>query len=224
MHYSTAERNHGMKHDPFKALITPRPIGWVSTISKDGVPNLAPYSFFNGISDRPPMVMFSSAGRKDTLKNIEANGEFVCSMATHDLCDAMNISSAPVEHGVSEFKLAGLKTAESKLVLPPRVADSPAALECKLWKLIELPVPERHPELAYIMVIGSVVGVYIDDRYIKDGIFDTQSAKPIARMGYMDYAVVTSDTTFTLNRPTVVGSGQNVEVKVESGPWDGVYR
>ena len=224
MHYSSSERPQGLKHDPFKALVTPRPIGWVSTVDKNGVPNLAPYSFFNAISDKPPMVMFSSVGRKDSVKNIEENGEFVCSLSTYALCDGMNISSAPVEHGVSEFKLAGLDMAESRFVKPPRVAGSPAALECKVWKIIELPVPERHPELGAIMVIGSVVGIYIDDNFIKDGLFDTQSAQPIARMGYMDYAVVRPDTIFTLNRPTVTGSGENTQVKVESGPWDGVYR
>ncbi len=223
MHYSTSDK-HGLKHDPFKALVTPRPIGWVSTVNKEGVVNLAPYSFFNAISDKPPMVMFSSVGRKDSLKNIEDNGEFVCSLATYALCDGMNISSAPVEHGISEFKLAGLKAAESRFVKPPRVADSPAALECKLWKIIELPVPERHPELGSIMVIGSVVGIYIDDSFIKDGLFDTQRAQPIARMGYMDYSVVRADTVFTLNRPTVSGHGANVEVNVQSGEWDGVYR
>ena len=224
MHYSTAERNHGLRHDPFKALVTPRPIGWVSTMNIDGVLNLAPYSYFNAISDRPPMVMFSSVGRKDSVKNIEENGEFVCSLATYALCDGMNISSATVDHGVSEFKLAGLKSAESRFVKPPRVADSPAALECKLWKIIELPSPEGRPELGPIMVIGSVVGVYIDDAFIKDGLFDTQLAQPIARMGYMDYTVVRSDNIFTLNRPSVTGSGANVEVKVESSAWDGVYR
>ena len=224
MHYSTAERNHGMKHDPFKAIVTPRPIGWVSTLNKDGLPNLAPYSYFNAVSDKPPLVIISSDGRKDTLKNIELNGEFVCSLATYGLRDQMNISSAPVEHGVSEFKLAGLKTAESKFVKPPRVADSPAALECKVWKIIELPRSEKYPQNGCFLVIGEVVGVYIDEKFIKDGLFDTKGAQPLARLGYMDYAVVREDTVFTLNRPVVTGSGENVEVSVQAGEWDGVYR
>ena len=128
MFYETNVNNHGLEHDPFKALVAPRPVGWVSTLSKNNEVNLAPYSYFNAVSDAPPMVMISSNQRKDTLTNIEETGEFVCSLATYRLRDAMNMSSAVVDKNVSEFDLATLASADSQLVAPPRVADSPAAL------------------------------------------------------------------------------------------------
>ncbi len=132
MFYEPALRNHGMRHDPFKALAVPRPIGWIGTVSPSGVRNLAPYSFFNAICDQPPMVMFSSAGRKDSLANIEATGEFTCSIATLALRDAMNLSSATVTPDVDEFALAGLGARPSRRVRPPSVAESPAA-PCERW-------------------------------------------------------------------------------------------
>ena len=139
MYYDSIENKHGLKHDPFKALVAPRPIGWVSTVNNDGVLNLAPYSFFNAVSDRPHYVMFVSVQRKDSLRNIEANGEFTCSISTMDTRDGMNISSAPVDALSDEFALADLETAPSHFVKPPRVARAPASLECKHWKTIELP-------------------------------------------------------------------------------------
>jgi flavin reductase (DIM6/NTAB) family NADH-FMN oxidoreductase RutF len=222
MHYPTTTRAPGMKFDPFKALAVPRPIGWIGTVNRDGVPNLAPYSFFNAISDRPPMVMFSSGGQKDSLRNILENGEFTCSIANMALHEAMNLSSAPVAPGVDEFKLAGLEAAPSLLVKPPRVAQAPAAFECRLWKTIELPLPAGKAGVGYTMVIGEVVAVYIDDQYIKDGIVDTGAMRPLARLGYMDYAVVSPESMFTLNRPTASADGQRADV--QPGPWDGVYR
>lgn len=222
MHYDTETNAHGMKHDPFKALIVPRPIGWIGTVGKDGSRNLAPYSFFNGVSDRPPMVMFSSAGHKDSLRNIEETGEFTCSLSTLALRDQMNMSSASVTYGVDEFEVAGLEIAPSMRVRAPRVARSPAALECKLWKTLPMPVDPRKPDLAYVVVFGLVVAVYIDDAYIRDGRVDTGAMKPLARLGYMDYAVVTPETMFSLNRPNVADDGRTVSVDVK--PWDGVYR
>ncbi len=222
MHYATTARAPGLAHDPFKALAVPRPIGWIATVDAAGVPNLAPYSFFNAISDRPPMVMFSSGGTKDSLRNILANGEFTCSIASQALTDAMNLSSAPVAPGINEFGLAGLDAAPSMLVKPPRVAQAPAAFECRLWKTIELPLPAGKGGVAYTMVIGEVVAVYIDDRYIRDGIVDTGAMRPLARLGYMDYAVVGAESMFTLNRPAASADGQRAEV--QPGPWDGVYR
>lgn len=222
MHYATTARAPGLAHDPFKALAVPRPIGWIATVDSAGVPNLAPYSFFNAISDRPPMVMFSTGGTKDSLRNILATGEFTCSIANQALTDAMNLSSAPVAPGVNEFGLAGLDAAPSMLVKPPRVAQAPAAFECRLWKTIELPLPAGKGGVAYTMVIGEVVAVYIDDRYIRDGIVDTGAMRPLARLGYMDYAVVGAESMFTLNRPTASADGQRAEV--QPGPWDGVYR
>jgi flavin reductase (DIM6/NTAB) family NADH-FMN oxidoreductase RutF len=226
MHYATSARAPGLAHDPFKALAVPRPIGWIATVNADGVPNLAPYSFFNAISDRPPMVMFSSGGTKDSLRNILANGEFTCSIANQAMTDAMNLSSAPVAPGVNEFALAGLTEAPSMLVKPPRVAQAPAAFECKLWKTIELPVVPGKPggpaPMGYTLVIGEVVAVYIDDQYIHDGIVDTGAMRTLARLGYMDYAVIGPESMFTLNRPTASADGQRAEV--QPGPWDGVYR
>ena len=219
MYYDSIENKHGLKHDPFKALVAPRPIGWVSTVNNDGVLNLAPYSFFNAVSDRPHYVMFVSVQRKDSLRNIEANGEFTCSISTMETRDGMNISSAPVEALADEFALANLETAPSHFVKPPRVARAPASLECKHWKTIEL--PDVNGDKGHFIIIGQVIGIYIDDAVIKDGIVDTASMRPLARMGYMDYAVVTPETAFTLDRPRVQEDGS---VKMPEGEWDGVYR
>ena len=203
MFYETKTNAHGLSHDPFKALIVPRPIGWVSSLSADGHLNLAPYSFFNAVSDRPTYVVFGSAGRKDSVRNIEATGEFVCSLATDDMREQQNITSAAVPHDVDEFEIAGLEAAASHLVRPPRVKASPAAFECRLWKTIDLPPAEPGGPGGYTMVIGLVAGVYIDDAFIKDGRVDTAAMRPIARLGYMDYGVIGPDNVFSLERPTV---------------------
>jgi flavin reductase (DIM6/NTAB) family NADH-FMN oxidoreductase RutF len=219
MHYDVAANDHGLRFNPFKALVAPRPIGWIGTVSADGRRNLAPYSFFNAVSDHPPMVMFSSHGRKDSLANIEATGEFTCSLATWPLRERMNMSSAAVARGVDEFELAGLSPAPSRKVKAPRVAESPAALECRLWKLVELP-SERGS--GYIVVFGSVIDVYIDDAFIRDGIVDTGAMRPIARQGYMEYSVETPEAVFALNRPKVGPDGKSATVV--AADWDGVYR
>ena len=213
MFYETATNKHGLRHDPYKALAVPRPIGWVSSLSKDGICNLAPYSFFNAVSERPHYVVLGSAGRKDSLTFIEETGEFVCNLATYDLRHAMNTTSAAVPRGVDEFPLAGLTAVKSHVVAPPRVKESPAAFECKHWQTIHLPpaTPEGKSE-AYL-IIGRVVGIYIDDRFVKEGIVDTGAMRPIARLGYMDYATVTPEVMFTLNRPTVDAAGQMVPPK-----------
>jgi flavin reductase (DIM6/NTAB) family NADH-FMN oxidoreductase RutF len=200
--YETRDNKHGLKHDPFKALAVPRPIGWVSTVGKSGVCNIAPYSFFNAVGEKPHYVLFSSAGPKDSLVNIEETGEFVCSLATYDLRFNMNMTSAAVPRGVDEFPIGDLTAAPSRLVKPPRVKESPAAFECKHWKTIELPHPDPAGIATYSVVFGLVVGVYIDDAFIKDGLVDTGAMRPIARLGYMDFAVVTPETIFSINRPT----------------------
>lgn len=222
MHYDATGSNHGLRHDPFKALVGPRPIGWVSTLGGDGIANLAPYSFFNAVSDRPPMLMFSSAGTKDSLRNIEGSGEFTCSLATWHLRDAMNMSSAAVAPQVDEFALAGLTPAASVYVKPPRVAEAPAAFECRLWKALPLPAPAGGKGPGYTLVIASVVGIYIDEAFIRDGLVHTGEMRPIARLGYMDYSVVTPESMFTLNRPIASADGTTAELL--PGPWDGVYR
>ena len=225
MHYSlenpNEHRNHGMDHNPFKALVAPRPIGWITTISKAGVLNLAPYSFFNAVCDSPPIMMFSSAGRKDSLNNIEETGEFTCSMSTEVLVDAMNLSSAPVAANVDEFRLAKLETAPSLVVKPPRVAASPSALECRLWKTLELPRTNA-TQTQHVVVFGHVVAIYIDDAYVQNGIVNTGAMRPLARMGYMDYSAVRPDTVITLNRPVATEDKQSASV--QPGPWDGEYR
>ena len=204
MFYDAIENAHGLKHDPFKALVSPRPIGWISSLDKDGRLNLAPYSYFNAVSDRPHIVMFSSSGRKDSIANIEDTGEFVCSLATFDLKDRMNQSSAPYPREISEFHEAGLETASSRLVKPPRVAESPVALECRYLQTIALADENGVPAESWV-VLGQVVGIHIDDALITDGMVDITRARPIARLGYMDYAVV--DAVFAMPRPTLEDQG-----------------
>lgn len=222
MHYDATGKNHGLRHDPFKALVVPRPVGWVSTLSADGVANLAPYSFFNAVSDRPPMLMFSSGGAKDSLRNVLATGEFTCSIATWALRDAMNLSSATVAPQVDEFELSGLATAASHFVKPARVAQSPAAFECRLWKTLPLPPHKPGAESSYTMVLGTVVGIYIDDNFISDGLVRTGDMGVLARLGYMDYSVLRPDSMFTMNRP--LASDDGLSASVEPGAWDGVFR
>ncbi|MXQ09927.1 flavin reductase family protein [Microvirga makkahensis] len=201
MFYETASNAHGLPHDPFKAIVTPRPIGWITAMSAKGEVNLSPYSFFNAVSDRPPMVAFSSAGRKDALTFIEETKEFVCNLATYDLRERMNATSAPLPRGENEMAYAGLDAAPSRLVKPPRVAEALAALECRWLQTVQL-APLGGGEPSYYLVIGQVVGIHIDDRYIVDGKVDTAAMRPIARSGYRDYFVATPETKFSMTRPS----------------------
>lgn len=199
MFYEPGKRDRALlPHEPFKALIAPRPIGWISTVDTLGRVNLAPYSFFNAVSESPHIVAFASHGRKDSLVNAEATGEFVCSLATYDLKDGMNASSASLPHGVSEMDHAGLEAAPSLLVKPPRVAASPWSLECKTLQI--LPMTGLDGTTSYFLVTGQVVGVHIDDRFIHQGRVDTAAMRPIARAGYDEYAVM--DEAFRLARPS----------------------
>jgi flavin reductase (DIM6/NTAB) family NADH-FMN oxidoreductase RutF len=200
MFYETATNAHGLPHDPFKAIVTPRPIGWITSMSAKGEVNLSPYSFFNAVSERPPMVAFSSSGRKDALTFIEETKEFVCNLATYDLREQMNLTSAPLARGQNEMDHAGLESAPSLMVKPPRVADSPAALECKWLQTVPL-IPLGGGDPSYYLVIGQVVGIHIDDRYIVNGLVDTAAMRPIARSGYRDYFVATPETKFSITRP-----------------------
>jgi flavin reductase (DIM6/NTAB) family NADH-FMN oxidoreductase RutF len=199
MFYDAIKNDHGLRYDPFKAIVAPRPIGWVTTMSGKGDINLAPYSFFNGISSRPALVMFSSEGLKDSVSFIAETGEFVCNLATWDLREAMNATSAPLPRGVNEMKRAGLAPAPSRLVKPPRVEASPCALECRLIKIVPIESAGGMAVDCHV-VIGHVVGVHIDDRFIVDGKLDTAALKPIARCGYDQYAVV--ESVFSMRRPT----------------------
>jgi flavin reductase (DIM6/NTAB) family NADH-FMN oxidoreductase RutF len=222
MHYDAIENKHGLKHDPFKAIVNPRPIGWITTVSDDGICNLAPYSFFNAVADRPHYVMFSSTNVKDSLRNIQQNGEFTCSLSTWDTRFEMNVSSAAVPTGVDEYPLSGLTAVASRFVKPPRVKESPAALECKHWRTIELPDVDPATGNGHYVIFGQVVGIYINDDFIHDGKVDTGAIKPLARLGYMDYAVVSADNMFEINRPQLDEAGNVVNAR--PGGWDGKYR
>lgn len=189
---------HGLPHDPFKAIVSPRPIGWISTRDLQGISNLAPYSFFNAVSDCPPMLAFSSDGRKQTLSNIEETGEFVYNMATVELAQAMNRSST-ASHDVNKFGLAGVHEASCRMVRAPRVAESPAALECRVLQVVGLNCLDGKSS-NYFLIVGQIVGVHIDSRCLKDGLFDVLAANPIQRAGYLaDYAEVTK--LFKMDRP-----------------------
>lgn len=186
MFYTPDNRDPSLPHDPIKAIVAPRPIGWISTLSREGVANLAPYSFFNAIGGNPPMLMFSSEGRKDTATHAIERGEFVFNYVSQELADVMNKSSVAAPGGISEFEHAGIEAAQSKLVAPPRVAEAVAALECKVTSVLE-PVDISGVKTGAIVVIGQVVGVHLDDAVIRDGRFDVSLAKPVSRLGYMDY-------------------------------------
>jgi len=191
--YEPANRDKKLlPHDPFKAFVAPRPIGWVSTVGPDGEVNLAPYSYFNAVSDNPPTVMFSSDGPKDSSTYAGATEEFVWNLVTYDLREAMNQTSAALPRGENEFAFAGLEMAPSRLVVPPRVAASPVAFECRVIERVQL--------ARNIVTFGQVVGVHVDERHIVDGRFDTAGVRPIARCGYRgDYATVTE--LFEMIRP-----------------------
>ena len=188
-----------LPHDPFKAIVAPRPIGWITSISLQGEVNLAPYSYFNGVNSKPNVVMFSSEGMKDSVSFIEETKEFVCNLATWDLREQMNDTSAPLARGVNEMERAGLKPAPSRLVKPPRVAASPCALECKLIKIVPIEAVDGQAVDCHV-VFGHVIGVHIEDRFIVDGRLDTAAMQPIARCGYDQYAVV--EEVFSMARPT----------------------
>ena len=192
------DKGHGLPHDPFKAIVAPRPIGWISTVSGSGALNLAPYSFFNAFSTRPFLVWFSADDEKDSVVFARETGEFVVNLVGASLAKKMNLSSVDAPRGVSEFDYAGLLTAPSRLVKPPRVADTPAALECKVTDIYE-PRDRRGASAGVFVVAGEVVGVYIDDTMLTDGLFDVVKAGNVARLGYMDYSTVTE--TFAMRRP-----------------------
>jgi flavin reductase (DIM6/NTAB) family NADH-FMN oxidoreductase RutF len=185
-------------HDPFKALVVPRPIGWIATVSAKGELNLAPYSYFNAFSSHPPIVGFSSEGEKDSSTFAMETGEFVWSMATWDLRDPMNASAASLPRGQSEFAHARLETAASRLVKPPRVAASPAAFECRVTEMVKLKDLDGR-DSGRRLVLGRVVGVHIDPRFVREGRVDSAAMRPIARGGYDEYSVV--EKVFSMPRP-----------------------
>ena len=197
-------KDHGLPHNPFKSLVVPRPIGWITSLAGDGTLNLAPFSYFNAVADDPPIVLFAPSGRQrdawitDTLHNVEETGEFVCNMATWDLREEMNKTSAMVAPDVDEAEMTGLEMTPSKFVKPPRVAASPVHMECKYLKTVEFPT--NRPEGRCYVCFGEVVGIHIDDAVINEkGLVDVTRFKPIARLGYMEYAVV--EDVFVMHRP-----------------------
>jgi flavin reductase (DIM6/NTAB) family NADH-FMN oxidoreductase RutF len=198
MFYEPRKKNHRLPHDPYLAIVGPRPIGWITSMSLKGEINLAPYSFFNSVSSNPPMVMFASDGRKDTIDFVEETKEFVCNLAVWDLRDQMKETSWTHPRGVNEMVAAGLESAPSTMVKPPRVKASPCALECKWLQTLRLTDVDGNLASRFI-VFGQVIGIHIDERFIKDGLLDTAAMKPLARGGYRDYFVTTDDARFSLS-------------------------
>lgn len=194
------EDGHGLPHNPFNAIVTPRPIGWISTRGKDGTENLAPYSFFNAVAYTPPQVMFASTGRKadrdgtkDSVANIRDTGVFCVNIVEYSAREAMNTSSGTYGREVDEFALAGLEREDCRTIACSRVAGAPAALECRLTQLVNLEGADN------ILVLGEVTGIHMRDDCMKDGLFDLTRFQPLARLGYRDYTHVTE--VFSLNRP-----------------------
>jgi flavin reductase (DIM6/NTAB) family NADH-FMN oxidoreductase RutF len=200
-HFYQPKDGHGLPHDPFNAIVGPRPIGWVSTRSNDGVLNLAPYSFFTAFNYIPPIVGFSSTGPKDSLRNVQENGMFVWNLVTRPLAEAMNQTCAPVAPEVNEFELAGLATASSRVVDVPRVAQSPVSFECRSTQIIQLEGLDKQKVPTWL-VLGEVVGVHIADHLLKDGIYDTANAGHILRGGGpADYFSIGPEQLFKMWRP-----------------------
>ena len=201
LHSYEPRKGHGLPHDPFNAIVGPRPIGWISTCNAQGALNLAPYSFFNAFNYVPPIVGFASIGAKDTLRNIEATGEFVWNLATHDLAEAMNQSCAAVPPEVSEFELAGLTPLASEKVRPPRVAESPVTFECRSTQIVQLQGIDGEKVPTWL-VLGEVVAVHIAKTLLKDGVYDTVGAGHILRGGGpADYFTVGPEQLFRMHRP-----------------------
>ena len=200
-HFYEPGDGHRLPHDPLNAIVAPRPIGWISTVSAAGVRNLAPYSFFNLINYRPPLIAFSSGGCKDTVANVKNTGEFVWNLATMAQADAMNTTSAGVDAGVDEFDLAGLGALPSTLVGPDRVAGSPVQFECHMTQLVQL-TDRGGATLDQWLVIGEAVGIHIDLAMLEDGVYQTARPHPITRGGGpADYFEITQDQLFRMKRP-----------------------
>jgi flavin reductase (DIM6/NTAB) family NADH-FMN oxidoreductase RutF len=202
IHFYQPAEGHGLAHDPFKAMVAPRPIGWISSQDSDGTLNLAPYSFFNAFNYHPPIIGFSSVGYKDTVRNIESTGEFCWSLVTRQLAAAMNQTSAAVHQQVDEFSLAGLSTRSSKVVSVPHVDASPVSFECKLSQLMQLSGADGKKVDSW-MVFGEVVGVHINKSVLVDGVYQTAAAEPVLRGGGAgDYFVIEEANKFQMFRPS----------------------
>lgn len=206
MFYEPKKKNHGLSKNPFNSLIVPRPIGWISSVDGKGIFNLAPYSFFNAVCYRPPTVMFSSGvgsgddKMKDSLRNIEETGEFVCNLANWETREQMNQSSASVSPEIDEIDLSNLTSIASEIINAPRIAEAPVHLECRYLKSIDIPTWSDTD--FYTMILGEVVGIHIrDDLITETGLVDVAKMLPIGRMGYNDYTRVDANSLFTMDRP-----------------------
>ncbi|MCF8824958.1 flavin reductase family protein [Xanthomonas campestris] len=200
-HFYEPANGHGLPHDPFNAIVGPRPIGWIGSRSVEGIVNLAPYSFFNAFNYTPPIVGFSSIGWKDSVRNIESTGVFTWNLATRPLAEAMNASAALVPQEVDEFELAGLQAAPSRLIDVPRVAASPVSFECRLSQLIPLQAADGQPIQTWL-VLGEVVGVHLAHAALSDGIYDPAAVHTILRAGGpADYFEVQAQARFRMRRP-----------------------
>jgi len=203
VYYYEPAQGHGLPHDPFNAIVGPRPIGWISSQDAQGRLNLAPYSFFNAFNYIPPIIGFSSVGRKDSLNNIEQTGEFVWNLATRPLAEQMNQSCIAVGPEVDEFQLSGLTPATSRQVAPPRVLESPVSFECKVTQIIQLQRADKQTVPSWL-ILGEVVAVHIARRLLKDGVYDTAAGEPILRGGGpADYFQITPEALFQMHRPQV---------------------
>lgn len=200
MFYATDENRHGLAHDPFKAIVSPRPIGWIGTKGRDGSLNLSPYSFFNAIGDNPKLVMFASSGPKDSLRNARETGVFTASLASRHLAEQINLSSISVEYGVDEFAIAGLTAKPGTLVDAPFVGEAYAALECRVTEIIE-PKTIDGGKAEAIVVFGQVVGIHLSEDILREGRVDMSIARPLGRMGYRDYADGGAEV-FEMTRPS----------------------
>ena len=201
IHFYRPEDGHGLPHDPFNAIVGPRPIGWISSRDRDGRPNLAPYSFFNAFNYTPPIIGFSSTGRKDSVRNLESVGVFCWNLVTAPVAERMNRTSASVAPDVDEFELAGLTAVPGTVVDAPRVGESSVAFECRVTDIHRLRTKEG-TEVDTWMTFGEVVAVHIDRSLLKDGIYQTAAAEPVLRAGGPgDYAVIRPDAIFFMQRP-----------------------
>ncbi len=200
-HFYQPKNGHGLPHDPFNAIVGPRPIGWISTHNTQGALNLAPYSFFNAFNYTPPIVGFSSVGYKDSVRNIQATGEFAWSLVTQALAEQMNQTCAPVPPDISEFELAGLTPVASRVISVPRVLQSPVSFECKLTQIVQLQAASGEKVPSWL-VLGEVVAVHIARALLKDGVYDTANAGHILRAGGpADYFTVGPAQLFKMHRP-----------------------
>jgi flavin reductase (DIM6/NTAB) family NADH-FMN oxidoreductase RutF len=201
MYYYEPAQGHGLPHDPFNAIIGPRPIGWIGSQDLEGRLNLAPYSFFNAFNYHPPIIGFASVGRKDSLNNIEKTAEFSWNLVTRSLAEAMNQSSAAVAAQIDEFALSQLTPAPSRVISVPRVLQSPVSFECKLTQIVQL---QSHAQdlIETWLILGEVVAVHIAKALLKDGIYDTAAAEPILRGGgAADYFQISAQARFKMPRP-----------------------